>query len=414
MSKASHGRHGRIAWAMVAAFFMCPNMVIAQDSKEQPPAQSPPAEAPPADAPPSEPPATQPPPPATTPDEEAERMRRRTNAADESLTPSKVPTSAPAGGKPKASAPESGIPVPRARRAREGVFVVKQAGELLVARTGDVVFIPDRDAPARTSRPMVLLPCQAMARLESAAGLKTDVPTADRAPRPRVILTGQVMVYRQREYLLPSVFQVEVAPKAAPVPEKDAPRPAANERGAQDPQATDTPAAEEQVAGDSGQDKEVESFIRELEDRRTKNRGLSRETALAPSPEAASNTPAATGAEPTGTDAVGGETRSWPLAEGSVITARRVRLVHFSDGAPGISFDNGAGAGQGAGGARRVEAPMALLACQLSQRLEEIVGARGDKAAIEISGRVFSYGNRNYLLPTMYQVLPPTDVGPLN
>ncbi|HLO41713.1 MAG TPA: hypothetical protein VK176_11880 [Phycisphaerales bacterium] len=358
---------------------------------------------------------TQEEPPQNGGNEEVDRLRRRTNAADEAIvpgttgTPANKPASMPAV-QPAKPRTDSSLPVPKVRRAREGIFVIKQRGELLMARTGDVIFVPDKGAPAKTSRPMVLLPCQTLARLENAAGLRSDQPTGENASRPRVLMTGQVMVYRQREYLLPSVFQIESNTQAASsagsgepvrstdVQEKDAAAPA--ESGVGDEKA------------DSQREGEVESFIRELEDRRTQNRGLTREMARTGTPPAGETTTTENTSEPstvaTQTPDAG---KAWPIAEGSVITARRARLVRFTDGSVGVSFDNGA---KPSGGGKRTEAPMAMLACQLTQRMEEVVGTRGDKAQIEVSGRVFSYGNRNYLLPTMYQVLPPSDVGPLN
>jgi hypothetical protein len=368
-------------------------------------------------------------PPAADPNaDEVELLRRRTTAADDGLAPGteRKPVQGVPAAKPRA---ESSIPVPKVRRAREGIFVIKQRGDLLVARTGDVIFVPEKGAPAKTSRPMVLLPCQTLSRLESAAGLRSDQPTGESAPRPRVLMTGQVMVYRQREYLLPSVFQVESVsgePAASEssgggsATQTDSAQPTGrpsepNDQPGDQPgdQPNDQPRGEAGTQGEGTREGEVESFIRELEDRRSQSRGLTREmarTGPAPAPAsgpATSRDGAAGEPQPEATEAP----RIWPIAEGSVITARRARLVRFTDGSVGVSFDNGANA---VAGARRTEAPMALLACQMTQRMEEVVGGRGDKAALEVSGRVFSYGNRNYLLPSMYQVLPPTDVGPLN
>ncbi|MCC6429162.1 MAG: hypothetical protein IT435_20365 [Phycisphaerales bacterium] len=362
-------------------------------------------------------------------DDEAGRMKRR-NETD-AIKPTTGPSQSPAApAKPAAGprAPESGIPVPVARRAREGIFIIKQRGELMVARTGDVIFIPDKGSPARTSRPMVLLPSQTLARLESAAGLRVDSAGVDSPARARATLSGQVTVYRQREYLLPTTFQIELVEPAKPAEASGAttvhtptptrtPAPADNS----DAEPESAPTKETIDPDREDRDAQVETLIRELEDRRTANRGLSRDAGRNPEPP-----PAAPGADakapdekPAGdtgaTDPSGSEAarsaRGWPMAEGSVITARRGRLIRLSDGSPGISFDNAA---TSPAGARRVEAPMALLPSQIVQRMEEVVGGRGDRAAIEISGRVFTYSGRNYLLPTMYQVLPPSDVGPLN
>ncbi|HRJ50447.1 MAG TPA: hypothetical protein PKU91_07930, partial [Phycisphaerales bacterium] len=207
---------------------------------------------------------------------------------------------------------------------------------------------------------------------------------------------------RQREYLLPSVFQIESrraeASSSSRNQETRNQETRNEETGNQDSRAQDP-----DRGPDSVRDREVEGFIQELEDRRTLNRGLSRDMArVVPEPATGSSDGSSSADQSRG---------GWTLPEGTVITARRGRLVRLRDGAVGIAFDNPAAA---SGGGRRTEAPMALLPCQLTQRMEEVVGGRGDRAAIEISGRVFAYGGRNYLLPTMYQVLPPTDVGPLN
>ncbi len=370
----------------------------------------------------------------TPPDDATERLRRRTDAGEEPLKPADGKQAKPAPAIRKRE-PESSIPVPIARRAREGVFIIKQRGELMVARTGDVIFIPDKDAPTRISRPMVLLPNQALARLESAAALRPEATGADSSIRTHAVLSGQITVYRQREYLLTNAFQVELdepnhvlepAPRSEESKAATQPTQPAETQPAQ-PEA-DKPGPAQAEPNEPTRDRDVETLIRELEDRRTQNRSLTRESAnntplpTPTNPPQSGNSPVGSppaapqdsNANPSPAPVPGAKPqveRVWPLPEGSVITARRCRLVHLSDGAVGVSFDNGA---HTVAGARRTEAPMALLPCQIVQRMEEVVGNRGDRAPLEISGRVFTYSGRNYLLPTMYQVLPPSDVGPLD
>lgn len=55
-------------------------------------------------------------------------------------------------------------------------------------------------------------------------------------------------------------------------------------------------------------------------------------------------------------------------------------------------------------------APMVLLRCRMTQKLDELATARGDDLVVQVSGRVFVYGGRNYVLPTLAQVVPTGDV----
>ena len=51
-----------------------------------------------------------------------------------------------------------------------------------------------------------------------------------------------------------------------------------------------------------------------------------------------------------------------------------------------------------------------LLRCRMAQKLDELAASRGDDLVVQVSGRVFVYGGRNYLLPTLAQVVPKGDV----
>ena len=88
--------------------------------------------------------------------------------------------------------------------------------------------------------------------------------------------------------------------------------------------------------------------------------------------------------------------------EGTVLFNKRARLVRVASGPLMVAFD---------GDTRSPSnAPMVLLRCRMVQRLDELAASRGDDLVLQVSGRVFVYAGRNYLLPTLAQVVPTGDV----
>jgi hypothetical protein len=172
------------------------------------------------------------------------------------------------------------VGLPDRRFYPEGSLLPARQGQLVRARSGEMIFVPS--AAGEGSRPepaMVLLGCQRLSQLDSAAA----------APgfTGKVVLSGQVFVYRDRHYLLPTVYSVHgSADEEAPANGKKPEKPAQPKTPATDPRAED--------------------LIKELESQRSLPRTM----------DPAPNAPAASGRE----------ARSL-ITEGTVIVMRRGRLI---------------------------------------------------------------------------------------
>ena len=363
-----------------------------------------------------------------------------------------------------------------ARRPREGMFLLNKRGALLSVPTGDVIFVPAPDAKGRAERPMVLLPCRTLEHIETAAGLTSNQPEGRSGERnaspsyevataPQASITGQVMVYRDREYLLPTAFKIvpvaekgveqappeaaeagtEAAPQAGPQDEPqvgpsqppeggmkgEKPSPGQDDRLGQD----DRPGQGDRLEQDDRRDqnRDVQDLIRDLESRRHGPRALDRSAAgpgadrkggataaagggkpAATRPPSGEATPAPGDARPTAAPAGGGEAASNaapPKPEGTLIVSRRGRVVRVAGRDLALAFDNDTSSAAKPSAA--MERPMTLLPCQATQKMEDLTAWKGDAIVLTVTGRVLTYDGRNYLLPTMFQLAHPGDVGPL-
>jgi hypothetical protein len=294
----------------------------------------------------------------------------------------------------------------------EGTFVARRPGRIARVGSGHLVFVPDRTAggtiPVPGEGPMLLLPNQAVGRLESALGAST---------LERVVLSGEVTVYGGRNYLLLSAFSraetSETTPEAAPTA---AAAPAAAQDGASaSPAAAD---ARSQDSGSIADDPDVAALLAEL-DASGPLRGIA-PLPTAPLPTAPQAVAAATGAASGAASGVGSSAAAPASAagteptrssgadqapvEGTYLVRRTGRLAMLASGALAIVFDND----QDTAGTS-ADAPLTLLPCRLLAGLEQAVGTRGDGQELIVSGRVFTFGQRGYLLPTLFQ--RPSRVG---
>lgn len=264
----------------------------------------------------------------------------------------------------------------------EGTFLVRRTGTVRILKTGEAVFIPDmpspRDARRRGERPMILLPSQTLAALQS------SIASSANPEETRVEVSGQLFVYRERQQLLPTIFTVVRA--AAPV--EAAPKPAA-------PAATNEMGEATSVR--PGDDPEVADIIRQLESRRSE--------ALPPisgaTGEAGKNEEARsiTAADADRTNA----SRSL-VPEGTIFTDRRGRLVRIGDRL-GIAFDGDANT--------PAEPAMYIIRSKALERLENSISSRTGSVDIVLTGRVYTYRNQNYILPLMAQLEPQGQLKPL-
>ena len=97
------------------------------------------------------------------------------------------------------------------------------------------------------------------------------------------------------------------------------------------------------------------------------------------------------------------------LREGTFIASRRGRVTRSTASTSTgpewqVTFDSGT---EG-----KAEAPMTLMPCQNLMAIEKIAERGGDSVTFTISGQVFLYKGRNYLLPTLYVINRRGDITP--
>jgi hypothetical protein len=248
----------------------------------------------------------------------------------------------------------------------EGSFIAGQEGTLVRTPSGDRLFVY---LPDEGHKPVALLmvPCLELERLEKAAA-------DSQAEAPLFLLTGQILAYHRRNYLLPSAW----TQLRTPAPAEGEVEPAAENP---DPART-VPADDDEIA----------NLIRELELSRDDPQALLRRgNRLWLAPRQANETD---------------EENPEGPPDGSLISRRTGRFVR--QGVVWvITFDNDSES------ETKKDVPLIVLPCLNHEKLERLAGRRADEFQVEISGRVFQYKGRHYLLPSVFQVVPEGDVRPI-
>ncbi len=232
----------------------------------------------------------------------------------------------------------------------EGTFLVEKRGSMIKLGTGERVFVFHADEKGARERAMVLLPCQKLQQMEQ---MGADEPTT-------FVVTGQVFAYLSVNYLLPTLVRQVSGETPRPKPELGHPGQGANV------------------------DPSVGDLIKQLEAQREAPRGAEGRVAEAKAGVAKGD--------------------EVPLPEGQAIVRRRARMVRVAGGDWALAFDSGIG------GDVKLDRPLTLSPCLNLQRMEAWAMRAGDATSFEVSGRVLAYQGRNYLIPTMYQVCPTTDI----
>lgn len=256
---------------------------------------------------------------------------------------------------------------PRPPLMAEGSFIVRKRGVLMVTDWGAYIFSFAPSADGTRDRPVAILPCETLRRMESAAGAAGDHQPAGSSRVVVIgafILSGQVTVYQGRNYVLPTAFSLTEELGSTRNPASTT----------QDETPPDSP---------PDADPEISELIGDLESLRTAPRGTT-----------PANRPAA-GAE-----------SSAPLADDTLIPRRKARMVRTGRGEAAIVFDSGASGTS--------DAPMILLPCGATEGIERAAARAGDGAIFDISGRAFQHQGRNYLLPLMYIAETSRNVKPLH
>jgi hypothetical protein len=221
---------------------------------------------------------------------------------------------------------------------REGTFVLQVVGSLHRAeQPGWWEFRPVDGESGESPSSLTLLPCTLLGSLEK---------LVESMPDQEIVfdLTGQVFVYRGRNYLMPTHAPQLVEYVPPPQPDEFV--------------ADDEPAPR----GDS-----AESILRDLD--RTVG------------PVVRSPPTAAPGR---------------PAGPGAMILWRRGWMVRESDGAWSFVF--------AADASGLEDPPMILLPCRMLEDLQRHARRSGPDKPLLLTGRVTRYHGRSYLLPTMFRI----------
>ncbi len=273
----------------------------------------------------------------------------------------------------------------------EGAFLSERPGSIFKTAAGNLVFVADADpnSPlAAVSGPIAFLPCDALGKLEALAGIgigsssapSSTVSTDSKTPPPlelvkKMTVSGQLFHFHKQNYLLLSIVPGEVAKVA-------------NSASPVDKPADVTTSAPGKTAQD---------LIADLESRRTTPRALET-AAIAVAPK---------DAQQETKENAGERAQSAKRREGDLIASRQGRIVRH-DAWLVFTPDSGTGAE----GKLESDPPVVLLACKQLERLEWLAKQQGDSARYRVSGKITTYRGRNYLLPLMVQVMPPSDLTP--
>jgi len=287
----------------------------------------------------------------------------------------------------------------------EGTFLVRQRGVLIRARTGEWIMAfsqpkdensrdapgtatsPDAQAPALSLPPMVLLPCWTLSKIEATlmpGGVDESIgrgEQSDSRPVP-IELSGRVLIYHQRNYVLPTVYRF-----LDPAPESTSPA----RQGANSPTATQSEAARSSPPlAPRAEDPRVAELIEELEaGRRT---GIPGRSGI----DARPSGHAPDAAEPPGAEAAGqnleGQDRSVLIDDGRTIVRSRGHLIRLPDGS--WAFSSGSDPDSPGPG------PMPLLPSSALEQAERLIQREEESPAVIVSGQIFVYGETRYLLPS--------------
>ena len=253
---------------------------------------------------------------------------------------------APAAGEEKTDQPQRPILL------REGSHLLRVVGRMRYDEVRSAwVFAIDPEDEISPGYELTMMPCTLLAEMER---------MIESAPGHQLVfeLTGDVYVHRNRNYLVPTHPPLLIGheiPTSSP---------------------DEQPEDDEAVAGDADS---TSSIIDDLE----QSVGP-----LARRPDAAELATSSGGADAASTDR--------PVREGTVLLSRRGIIRRTGSGAFLFVFD--------ADAEGLADAPMTLLPCLLLQRLERRARLVGGAAVVLLSGRVYTYHGRNYLLPTVYRI----------
>jgi hypothetical protein len=239
---------------------------------------------------------------------------------------------------------------------REGSHLVRVVGRLKQDPTDrSWTFIIDPADELSPGHELKMMPGTLLAEMER---------MIESAPEHQLIfeMTGEVFIFRGRNYLMPTHPPLLIG----------------REERAEPPESLSPEAADDSEAP---ADEDTEDIIRNLE--RSVGPVARRPEGESPASEDNDVGPAA---------APHGEL----VREGTVLLSRRGTIRRTGDGAFLFVFD--------ADAEGLADPPMILLPCLLLERMDRRITQNEEYASVLLSGHVYTYQGRNYLLPKVYRI----------
>ena len=294
-----------------------------------------------------------------------------------------IPGRQPQGTLPSLPSPRIGSeasPITPGRFLAEGTFISNRTGTLLLSDAGDVIFVPKGDSLEKGHPPVMLLPCQKLEQMLAAKSVNGD--------QSLFVVSGQMFTYRDRQFLLPTMFATRQAGTGEPGP-------------ATAPVATPS----ESPAATTEQDPRVTDLIRDLEQARLGPRKVSPSGVTRQPAEGAPASSGGSLAQDVASGAAVGQ-REGLTNEGTMITNKRGRLVRMATegGRLCLVTDNDANSPAGS--------VLILQPCRVMQQMEGMSSLRGDAMTFRVSGQIMVFGGKNFLMPTFFQIPPRSDLTP--
>ncbi len=239
---------------------------------------------------------------------------------------------------------------------REGSVLVEVRGTLTRAPgPGWWRYDVEAENPNHAGYAFTVLPSQALSDMIRIVESMPDERTVFEA-------TGMIFVYRYRNYFLPThVPRIVAFEPAATIDEEPA---AETQPDVEDPETADAPELDLDP---------IEAIIRNLE------------RSVGDVPRSSAPT----------FDEIEAEKPDL-LPDGATVLSRRGRLIRDGGGAWLFVFDSDV--------TGNVDPPMILLPCLMLERMERYADRIGASAPLVISGHVHRFEDRNYLMPSMFQI----------
>ncbi len=234
---------------------------------------------------------------------------------------------------------------------REGTVLHQMQGRLIGSTGGGRVYVFDEDENGSALAPMIVIPTVRLMEMERVLSTRDTTVT--------FLLTGEVFVYRGRNYIHPMRFTT-----------------LAIEKNKQDQQTDD---AARVLGGD-----DVEDIISALQADAQRNEERESRGVIAP---------------------------KYGLGrDGDMVVSKRGRVRRSTLGGWEFLIDNDV---EDARDRFQDDAdtPYMLLPCQLLESIEAVIDDSDRGAELVLSGTVYVYSGESYLLPSMFRVLRPSESG---